>query len=214
MIFHKHDDLEGRHAFMGASQHSWVNWDEEKTINSYRNSYAQRVGTVVHSLAADLIKNDIRIGKSSKQLVQLELSRNYIPPDVYDISSLTNNLIPYVNDGIGFRMTPELVLKYSDNCFGTTDSIVYNEKKKELRIHDLKTGVSPASMDQLLIYASLFFLEYSKELALNVDDVKTELRIYQQEEVAIYIPSPEEIMQWMEAIILHDDWIKHYQGVK
>ena len=77
----------------------------------------------------------------------------------------------------------------------------------------MKTGVSPASMDQLLIYSALFFLAYSKKLAINVEDVTTELRIYQSEEVAIYIPSPEEIQQWMEAIILRDDWIKHYQGV-
>lgn len=29
-----------------------------------------------------------------------------------------------------------------------------------LRIHDLKTGISPVHMDQLLIYAALFCLEY------------------------------------------------------
>ena len=218
MVFDKHDDLKGRHAFIGASQHSWVNWDEEKTINSLQNSYAQRVGTLIHEKAEKMILKGRSIRKQDipglTYLIDLYLFENGIPMYAYNANTIVQNLVPYINDGIGFRMTPEVVLWYSDNCFGTADTVAFNEKKKELRIHDLKTGVSPASMDQLLVYSALFFLAYSKKLAINVEDVATELRIYQSEEVAIYIPSPEEIMQWMEAIILHDDWIKHYQGVK
>ena len=53
----------------------------------------------------------------------------------------------------------EQALYYSDNCFGTADAISF--KKNFLRIHDLKTGVTPGSMKQLLIYASMFCLEYN-----------------------------------------------------
>jgi len=55
-------------------------------------------------------------------------------------------------------MTPEQVLYYSGNCFGTADSIAF--KNNLLRIHDLKTGAVPAHMEQLFIYDALFCLEY------------------------------------------------------
>ena len=32
MNFNKHYDLEGKHAFLSASQHAWVNYDEGKLI--------------------------------------------------------------------------------------------------------------------------------------------------------------------------------------
>ena len=31
----------------------------------------------------------------------------------------------YVNDAISFRMVPEQILFYSENCFGTADTIVF-----------------------------------------------------------------------------------------
>lgn len=214
MIFNKHDELEGRHAFMGASQHSWVNWDEEKTINSLKNSYAQRIGTLVHSKSEKMILRGRPIRKQDIPGLELSLDlylfENGIPLYAYNAQSLVRNLVPYVNDCIGYRMTPEQPLKFSDKCFGTTDAISYNEKKKELRIHDLKTGASPASMDQLLIYAALFFLEYSKIEGIDVEEVKVELRIYQSEEIAVYTPSPEEIMNWMDAIVTHSSWLDDY----
>ncbi len=60
----------------------------------------------------------------------------------------------YINDCIRFGMYPEVVLYYSDNCFGTADAIAFRYNK--LRISDLKTGVSPTSIHQLEIYAALF----------------------------------------------------------
>ena len=50
------------------------------------------------------------------------------------------------------KMTPEQILYYSDNCFGTADAILF--RNNFLRIHDLKTGKIPAHMEQLEIYAS------------------------------------------------------------
>ena len=79
----------------------------------------------------------------------------------------------YVNDAIGFKMTPEQILYYSDNCFGTADAILF--RNNFLRIHDLKTGKIPAHMEQLEIYAALFCLEYKVKPA----DIEMELRIYQ-----------------------------------
>jgi hypothetical protein len=104
----------------------------------------------------------------------------------------------YVNDAIGFKMRPEQVLYYSPNCFGTTDAISF--KKKFLRIHDLKTGVNPASLHQLEIYASLFCLEYG----IKPGDIDIELRIYQNDDILIGNPTAEDIVPIMDKIITFD----------
>jgi hypothetical protein len=50
-------------------------------------------------------------------------------------------------------MTPEQILFYSENCFGTADAISFRYNK--LRISDLKTGVIKGSVHQLEVYAAL-----------------------------------------------------------
>jgi hypothetical protein len=110
----------------------------------------------------------------------------------------------YVNDCIGFRMTPEVVLAYSENSFGTTDAISFNEKEKLLRIFDLKTGSTPAHMEQLLVYTALFCLEYRKK----PKDISTELRIYQSNEILSYEPSVEDICPIMDKIVSFDKFIR------
>ena len=102
----------------------------------------------------------------------------------------------YVNDAIGYRMTPEQVLFYSVNAFGTSDAIAFDERSKLLRIHDLKTGVTPASMAQLHVYAALFCLEYDK----SPFEIKYDLRIYQNDEIAADETDPEEVSRIMAAI--------------
>lgn len=108
----------------------------------------------------------------------------------------------FVNDAIGYRMNPEQVLFYSPNCFGTADAISF--KKNLLRIHDLKTGKTPASMNQLEVYDALFCLEYGKE----PESIEHELRIYQNNEAVIHIPEQERIRQIMNTIINHNKIIE------
>ena len=104
----------------------------------------------------------------------------------------------YVNDAISYRMTPEQVLYYSDNCFGTADAISF--RKGFLRIHDLKTGSTPAHMEQLMVYASLFCLEY----ATKPEDIEIELRIYQNDDILVANPMAEEIRPIMDKIVSFD----------
>ena len=104
----------------------------------------------------------------------------------------------HINDAIGFRMEPEVVLKYSLNCFGTADAICF--RNKTLRIHDLKTGETPAKMDQLMIYAALYCLEYD----VNPSDIKIILRIYQFNSFIEFEPEPEEIKEIMDIVIEFD----------
>ena len=108
----------------------------------------------------------------------------------------------YVNDAIGYLMTPEQVLYYSENCFGTADAICF--RNNLLRIHDLKTGVTPTHMEQLIIYAALFCLEYK----IKPVDINFELRIYQNDEKIIFNPTVEDILPIMDKIVTADKIIR------
>ena len=134
MNFVKHSNLEGQHAFLGASKYHWINYDETKVAELYSKFLATQKGTILHDFAAQCIRLGQKLPRSQKTL----------------------NM--YVNDAVGFKMTPEQILYYSENCFGTADAIAF--RNGLLRIHDLKTGVIPAHMEQLEIYAALFCLEY------------------------------------------------------
>lgn len=180
MNFIKHSELIGQHAFLGASKYHWVNYDDDKLIQSYLSSLAVQKGTELHELAFKLIKLGVKLPRTKTTLNQ------------------------YVNDAIAYRLTPEQPLYFSRNCFGTADAISFNEKDRFLRIHDLKTGVTPAHMEQLEIYAALFCLEYHKQPT----DLGMELRIYQNNEVLIHSPQGENIESIMKTIIRFDGQIE------
>ena len=180
MNFNKHSDLIGQHAFLGASKYHWLNYDEDKLIQSYLNSLAVQKGTELHELAYDLIRLGVKLPKSKTTL----------------------NM--YVNDAIAYRLTPEQPLYFSRNCFGTADAISFNEKNRFLRIHDLKTGITPAHLEQLEIYAALFCLEYK----MQPKDIGMELRIYQNNEVLIHSPPSDDIKRIMQTIIVFDGKIE------
>lgn len=185
MIFNKHSALEGQHAFLGASKYHWINYDESKVAESYSKFLATQKGTELHDFAAKCISLGQKLPKSQKTL----------------------NM--YVNDAIGFKMVPEQPLFYSENCFGTTDAITF--RNRMLRIHDLKTGVIPAHMEQLEIYAALFCLEYKIKPA----DIEMELRIYQNNQILYENPTAETIVPVMDKIITFDkviNKIKEQEG--
>ena len=137
-------------------------------------------GTEMHELAAMLIKQHVRLPEEGK---------------TFDM---------YVNDAIYYDLQPEQKLYYSDNCFGTADAISFDERDYFLRIHDLKTGVNPASLHQLEIYAALFFLEYD----LPVNEVEMELRIYQNNDILQSNPTVVDIAPIMDKIVTFDKLIE------
>lgn len=104
----------------------------------------------------------------------------------------------FVNDAIGYGMTPEQPLYFSENCFGTADAICF--KNRFLRVHDLKTGASEASMDQLYIYDALFCLEYG----MDPKEITIEDRIYQNDDIMIDNPESDMISFIMDKIITFD----------
>jgi hypothetical protein len=172
MIFNKHSNLAGAHAFLSASKYHWIRYDEDKLERLFTTAMEAQRGVELHDLAHQLIRQGVKLPNTSATLNR------------------------YVNDAIGFRMKPEQVLYYSPNCFGTADAIGFTQRSKKLRISDLKTGKTQASMDQLLIYAALFCLEYRYEPF----DVETELRIYQNDDIKLLIPDPVDISTIMEKI--------------
>ncbi len=195
MNWNKHSALEGSHAFLSASKYSWLNKDNDELLEAYSNSYAQAIGTMLHSYAADSIRFRERLRKTDAKGVKFDLMRRGVPEFAIDISGVFPNLMAYVNDSIGFQMDPEVVLYYSDLCFGTADAIQLDGDV--LRIHDLKTGTTPAKIDQLMIYAALFYLEYG----FKPERLRTELRIYQSDEILVHEPEAIDIRAVMDQIV-------------
>ena len=183
MIFNNHYKLEGLHAPFGASKSSWLRYDDEKIIEFYQNMKAKEMGTRYHAWAAETINLGIKQPTRTKK-----------------------TLYSYVNDAIGFKMQPEVVLFYSERCFGTADAICF--RNDFLRIHDLKTGTTPAKMEQLEIYAALFCLEYK----VKPSQIGIELRIYQNDEIMIHNPTAEEIVEIMEKIVHIDKILENMEG--
>lgn len=177
MRWNKHLAVEGTHAILSCSQNAWIRKTDEDFDEWVNNTKAAEEGTKLHSIAADLIENRIRVEKKP----------------------LTFNM--YVNDAIGFKMSPEVVLYYSPYCYGTADAIVFNEKRGFLRIHDLKTGRIPAHIEQLDLYASLFCLEYGRLLNFKPGDIEMELRIYQNDDIRIENPDLDLISHYMDLIV-------------
>lgn len=202
MIWHDHSKLAGTHAFLSASQSSWRNKSAEELIDAKKNSFSQQIGTLLHAYAADCIKYKEKLRKSDERGVKFDLMRKGIPEYAIDMHRIYPTFMSYVNDAVGYGLNPEMVLYYSNECYGTADAIDMDGKL--LRIHDLKTGVKPAKMDQLMIYAGLFFLEYG----VNPGAIQTELRIYQMDEVLVYEPDADELREVMDDIVEKDRIIK------
>jgi len=153
--FNRHPDYEGTHAILGASNYHWVNYDEEKLEDRLTSLDAARRGTRLHSLGAENISNRVYLCTTRNE-EHLALAH-------------------YVNDAIDFDMTPEQVVKYTENCFGTADAIGFSEEDMFLRVHDYKSGISATSEKQLYVYAAYFCLEYG----FRPYEMNGELRIYQ-----------------------------------
>lgn len=180
MRFNRHSNLEGMHSFLSASKPHWVNYTDERLDQVYGTHLAAQRGTQMHKLAHDLIKMKVKLPRTPATINQ------------------------YVNDAIGFRMEPEVMLVYSLNAFGTADAISFRLNKETdrmlLRIHDLKNGTIPGKMIQLRIYAAYFCLEYEQ----NPTEFDIHLAIYQNDAIETEVPDPDEIRAIMDKIISHD----------
>lgn len=175
----QHSELRDKHAnLMAPSNVSWTNYDDEQMTKVIFTSQAARLGDRKHKFAAEAIALRVKL-----------------PP-------IQKTMNMYVNDAIGYKMTPEQPLFYSWNCFGTADAISFRQEQIDgvlrwmLRIHDLKTGSTRTSMRQLEVYVCLFCLEYDHD----PKDIEVELRIYKSDSVDIYTPDLDDLIHIIEKI--------------
>jgi hypothetical protein len=178
MRFYDHHNLTGLHAPFSASQSHWLRYDDDKVMETYLNKKMAQMGTRLHEWAKDTI--DLGIKQSNKK----------------------TTLNMYINDAIGFKMSTEVVLFYSERFFGTADAISFRNVKGKnvLRIHDLKTGKTGKIEDhieQLEVYAALFCLEYK----VKPGEIEMELRVYKNDEVLVHNPTAEDIVPIMDKIV-------------
>lgn len=178
MNFNTHYRLAGQHAFLSASKYHWINYDEQRLAEVWTNSQAAKRGIELHALAHQAIRLGVKLPNTGKTLNR------------------------YVNDAIGFKMTCEQILFFSENCFGTADAIAFS--RNTLRIHDLKTGLISGSMHQLEVYVALFCLEYG----FKPGEIKIETRIYQNDEVLVDSPTTDTIAHLMSKIVVFDRFIE------
>ena len=210
MEFFQHVNLQGLHAPFAASQSAWLRYDDDKAIERYSNRNRKLLGTELHEYARSQISmrqkvstvknliNDIctfifaKYDALEKIDVGLAIVKDIrrLPKEVFETVKL------HINDAIGFGMTAEVVLFYSERFFGTADAISF--RNNFLRIHDLKTGEHSVTMEQLLVYVALFCLEYT----VKPGELEgCELRVYQNGEAVYHNPTADEIAPIMDRII-------------
>jgi hypothetical protein len=208
--FNKHPEIrDGAHAILAPSQKLLhrEKLTEEQLDSLIRSKYAAQIGTEIHALAARLIEEKQSITKAGMralifdQLYRAKIPKRLIEPDLY-----LDTLIPYVKDAIGFNLEPEVPIVYNyPIAFGTADAIRFNPYDNTLRIHDLKTGRLPASLDQLVEYAAYFFLEYHMKPA----DCQTIISIYQNGEINTGYPTAADILPIMDKAVLLTKYVKN-----
>lgn len=176
MIWKTHLDIKNTHALFSASQHSWLNYDDDQIRAKRVNANRAMIGTLLHAFCHKQIVTSDRIRSVSEAIgrfktfvtnlywdekedclkqegVKIMTAIKFVPKEMY------LSVMMFINDAIGFHMESEKELKYSDVLYGTADAISFNNS--ELRVHDLKTGLKPIEdPTQLVIYCALFCLDY------------------------------------------------------
>lgn len=205
-------EFRGTHTIVSPSRPAFLKYTDEQFIQAFHNSFKSALGDEMHLWAAIQINrrftyNSLR--EIARSLTTFIFERNRT--DRYGLSSKGAMLLnemkqisretystvkAFVNDAVSERMEEEMELVYSEVIGGTADAVRFKEKEKKLLIFDLKTGNTIAHMEQLEGYAALFCLLKG----VNPLDISFELRIYQNNEVAVFEPDGAEIKDIAERI--------------
>lgn len=197
----------GDHAPFPPSSPSWLNYTDEQLLNSYKNKHRAELGTEIHEWASIQIILGNKIGsaremsKSLKTFIFKKYEKNvdyrntllhnlrYLPADVYSTTK------SFVNDSITEDMESEKEIGYSGLFWGTSDAVKFENGL--LQVFDLKTGSTPAKLEQLYIYAALYCLQYN----IKPFDIGIETRVYQNDEIIVDRPDPSRILDIMDNIV-------------
>lgn len=178
-------NYKGTHAFLSPSQPAWLRYTEGHLLDMYRQESAKEMGTRLHAWAEETIKLGLTQSTRSNKILSC-----------------------YVNDAIGFRMEPEKLLFHTKYCYGTADSIIFEPRKRILRVHDLKTGVTKPHDDQLKVYCALWCLSNGME----PEQITFICRFYQRPEVVEFRPDPSEIRGIMNIILQWESILEREDG--
>ena len=112
---HSRDPHRGEHALFAPSTISWIKDSTENDIcERYYRLVAKDVGTIVHEIAKKCITTNTKLSKTAaKTIITMELVSRGIPRAAFDAEYIATTLVSYVNDAIGYMMTPEKELYYS-----------------------------------------------------------------------------------------------------
>lgn len=210
------------HAPFPPSQSSWLNYSDEQLLDAFVSKHRAELGTEMHEWASyqiillSKVSNPREVNKGVKTHIYEKYIRD---PEYRDLLLKHLSYIPsesfssvksFINDSIGFGMESEKKLYFSEYFNGTSDAIKYYDKTKLLRVSDLKTGLRPAKIEQVFIYAALYCLQF------KLDPLKTnfETRIYQNDEIYIEQPLGEDIADIMQNITHKNKVLTKFEGGK
>ena len=207
--------FKGRHALFSPSQPGFFKLSQEEFRARLLSKEKSGLGTEIHEWCFVRIKRRHKISSIKELVKSIDefIFKKYYSSD-YDSITMEgkrllkalsfvqqetfNTIKNYVNDAISFRMDPEVVVLYSDRFFGTADAVTVTDNL--IRIHDLKTGSTPAHIEQLMAYAAYLCLDYE----LDPMKYEYELRIYQNDDILIANPSGDDIKELMDKTIIFD----------
>lgn len=182
--------VKDEHAMFPPSQPAWLRYDEAKLRSRYETIDATKRGTLLHEHAANCIKMGTKLADYHQTL----------------------NM--YVNDAIGYEMSPERLLMGSPHFYGTADSILFDDRTGTIRVHDYKSGVSKVYEDQVNLYIAYALLEYGDLYGMTPEKCTMEGRIYQTNGVKIWNPDPEYIRWIMNVVKTNEILLSKWESEK
>ena len=221
MKWNDHSNLRGTHALFSPSQPAWFGYSKEDFKDHLIRKARTGLGTEFHEWAELKITRRHKITNVREAIKSIDeyiykkyVNRGYLPINAvrmlnampYVPKVVFTTMKDYVNDAIDFGLDPEVVVYYSDDFYGETDAIGFDNHI--LRIHDLMTGATPAKIEQLYGYDALYCIEYH----MDPTSIEHELRIYQNDDILIATPSGEEIKPYMETIMEFDRIQREFEG--
>ena len=212
--------LQLEHAPFSPSQPVWLNYNDDDLIESFKNKHRAELGTEIHewcSVQLQLMQT-VSSPRAAEKGIKTHIFEKYSSvPDYRDVLIFSMDFLPssvfgtvkaFVNDSVDLRMKSEETISYSPLFWGTADAI--RHANDEVYIFDLKTGTRAAKPDQLLVYAALYHLQEK----LKPERTRTEIRIYQNNEIYTDIPEPETLHEIMDLIVHKNKVLTNFLGAK
>ena len=224
MISNDFSRLRGRHALYSPSQPSFFNLTPDEFRDSLVRKQKANLGTEIHDWAFTKIKRKHKVTSNREAIKSIDefIFRKYYN-EQYDTISVDGRRLlkaltymepetletvkEYINDAIGYRMEPEVVVGYSERFFGTADTVIFSDNL--LRIHDLKTGSTTPHPEQLLGYDALYCLMND----LDPFKIDHEIRIYWRGDILGDRPSGDDVKPLMDKIVEFDKIQAEFEGV-